>query len=171
MYFYAVNIVVVMNNKKIYYFLFGFLFLSSCTFFTKKKSADFLKVDTVIDYTSVDVYPLFLNCKELENKEQQQSCFEREMTQKIHQILQLQSFDTFTVLQDTAWVKLVINKKGNIQVTEVNSNTLSEKKIKRIDSILQTHLQKITPLQPAIKRGIPVTTLFKVPIVLNTQKK
>lgn len=160
-----------MNNKKIYCFLLSLLFLSSCTFFAKKKSADVLKIDTVIDYTSVDVYPLFLNCKELENKKQQQSCFEREMTQKIHKILQSQPFDTFTALQDTAWVKLAINKKGNIQVTEVHSNTLSEKKIKKIDSVLQTHLQKGAPLQPAVKRGIPVTTLFTVPIVLNTQTK
>lgn len=156
---------------KKYFFLLSLLFLSSCSFFAKKEEQHLSKMDTIIDYTSVDIYPLFLNCKELEEKNEQKHCFELEMSKKIYEALKLHSFEKNTDIQDTVWVKLIITKKGFITIEQIASNTLKKQKTRKIDSLLRLHLGKSTPLQPAVKRGIPVTTLFKIPIIYSTIKK
>lgn len=155
-----------MSYLKISYFTCLFLFLNSCSFFTKKQQKVFVKTDTIIDFTSVDTYPLLPNCEEIIDSARYKNCFYSEIYKQINKLIQPQLFQNI-VVQDTILLQLQINKQGKVHLINTKKEDLITKpEIKKIDSILRIELQKIPPLQPATKRGIPVTAVFTLPLIL-----
>lgn len=155
-----------MSYLKVFCFACLLSLLNSCSFFTKKQQKVVVKTDTVIDFTSVDTYPLFPNCEEIIDSEKYKNCFYSEIYKQINKLLQPQLFQNI-VVKDTILLQLQINKQGKIHLINTKKEDLNTKsEIKKIDSILRVELQKIPPLQPATKRGIPVTTVFTLPLVL-----
>ena len=65
--------------------LIGLLLLASCSYFERaSKKEDIPVIDTVIDFNTVDAFPLFPNCKDIPSREKQQVCFQLEMAQHIY---------------------------------------------------------------------------------------
>ncbi len=153
-----------MNCKKIGLFL-CFLVLGSCSYFNQPSTKILLKKDTIIDFHTIDTYPIFPKCTELLSKEEQKQCFHTEITEKIRFLLQ-KSFKVKTTVNDTIFIQLTINNKGIIQL----KNTQKNNYIPQFDSIIKLQLKQLKNIQPATKRGIPVTTEFTLPIILNTEK-
>jgi len=59
--------------------------LASCTyFFPKQDSKSVPIIDTVIDFTTVDAFPLFPECKNIPDREKQKICFQIKMAEHIN---------------------------------------------------------------------------------------
>ena len=161
-----------MKKKRTYIyllaFIFSLLFLTSCDyFFPKQASKKNPTIDTVIDFTSVDAYPLFPECKNIPDREKQKICFQIKMAEHINRLLKTKPLKTELTNNDTLLVTLKVLKSGKTKFVKVASKTNNKTIEKLLDSILKSIENKIPTLQPAIKRGMPVTTQFELPIIIK----
>lgn len=140
--------------------------LVSCSFF-EDRTKEVQKVDTIVDFNSIDAFPLFPECNNIPSREKQQICFQLEMAQHIYAALKQYSLKSSEVVNDTIFVKMRVDANGE---TSLSSIKISEKTIELLpefDSIVRVTLQDIPKLQPAIKRNMPVSTEFTLPIILT----
>jgi hypothetical protein len=144
----------------------GVLIFNSCSFF-EQKSKHIQKVDTIVDFNTVDAFPLFPDCKEIPSREKQQICFQLEMAQHIYSSLNEYSLNAKEVLNDTVFVKLKIDTLGKTSLSTIKISNETRILIPEFDSILKLSIEKLPKLQPAIKRNMPVTTEFTLPIILK----
>jgi len=144
------------------------LFLTSCDyFFPKQSSPNTPTIDTVIDFTTVDAYPLFPECKDIPSREKQKICFQIKMAEHINRLLKKNSLKTKTAQNDTLLVTLKVLQSGKTQFVKVTSKSNNKDYEKLLSSLLKIAANKIPVLQPAIKRGMPVTTQFELPIIVK----
>lgn len=144
------------------------LFVASCNYFDSfSKRETIQKVDTIVDFNSVDAFPLFPNCSDIPSREKQQICFQMEMSQHIYAALKKFRLHTSEKLNDTILVKLQVSAAGKTTLSGVIIAPNVKQLIPEFDSIVTIGLEKLPTLQPAIKRAMPVTTEFTLPIVLK----
>ena len=154
--------------------LFSILFLflaTSCQFFETKKisSETFLEEEIKsINWQDVDSYPVFKKCETITGKLETKTCFESTLSNHLHQTISSEKMIVTSTLNDTILINFMVSVKGELVVTAI-----------AIDSVLQSQLPLLKPniirgldslqlLTPAYKRGIPVRTTFKLPIVIKT---
>lgn len=143
------------------------LFLTSCDyFFPKQNLQNTSNIDTVIDFTKVDVFPLFPECKAIPSLDRQKICFQIKMAEHIQALIKLGNFKTPTQNNDTLLVSLKVLKNGKTQIVSVKSSSKNMVYEHLLDSILQLQIDSIPTLQPALKRGMPVTTQFELPVII-----
>lgn len=144
------------------------LLLTSCDyFFPKKASQNTPTIDTVIDFTTVDAYPLFPACARIPDRAKQKICFQIKMAEHINNLLKKQSLKTKTATNDTLLVTLKVLKSGKTQFIKVSSKSNNKDYEKLLDNLLKKAADKLPTLQPAIKRGMPVTTQFELPVIIK----
>lgn len=152
--------------------LFGFCLLVSCEWFSSRESNTQKLVDRElkgIDWNDVDQYPLFEECDEVEAKTAQRECFEK--TLLMHLTLTLHDFE-FVLnkdFEDTIYVDFLVDKEGSLSVIEIEENAAVREQIPEFNGIITQSLRSLPRLEPALKRGIPVNTKFRIPLVLNTK--
>ena len=69
-------------------------------------------------------------------------------------------------MNDTILVKLHVNSIGNVSLVNIQSSEFIKNQIPKLDSLIGVGVNNLPTLKAAIKRGIPVTTEFTLPIVL-----
>lgn len=144
------------------------LFLASCSYFERwSKKEDIPIIDTIIDFNSVDAFPLFPNCKDIPAREKQQICFQMEMAQHIYTSLKAYDLNTRETVEDTVLVQLKVNASGKTTLSNIRIQEKTKHLLPNFDSIVRVSLDNLPELKPAIKRNIPVTTEFTLPIVLR----
>jgi len=153
--------------------IFVYLF-TSCDFFSSKKltaKKASLEMDTIIDFSTVDVYPMFTNCEGLETKKMQEDCFGKELIEKLDKLISLDKMKVSRIIYDTVFVDLLIAKDNRIRIAGIQSSELIKNKIPKLDSVLIASINQLPNLtQPAIKRGIPVNAQFKLPILIKVKE-
>lgn len=148
------------------------LIMSSCNLFESKeqRTQDLVNEELrQMDWNSVDSYPLFLDCDETALKEDQKRCFEQKLIS--HFEATLSEFE-FTVDSDEnaiVDVIFVIDAEGKISVVDIRKDASIMKQMPELDGIIIQSLKNIPQIAPALKRGIPVSTKFKLPVQLNTK--
>ena len=153
----------------IFFIISTVVFYTSCDKlpFTKKKNIPVL--DTIVDFTSVDLSPSFSVCDSLVDKEKKSDCFRKTIHQKIGEELQKHEFQTNDSINETIFVDILINSKGEIQFESLTSNNVISKALTDLDSLLENAVNNLPKIYPAIKRGIPVTTKYQLPIQILVQ--
>lgn len=144
----------------------GFL-LTSCEFFQKKKLTTVTPIDTIIDYHSVDVFPLFPSCDSIPSQEKQKICSQIKLSEHIYAVLKEYEIVTSEKINDTLFVKIKIDKKGKTTLSNLQSSEFIRTQIPDLDSLIESGIRSLPILKPAIKRGMPVTTEFTLPIVVK----
>lgn len=140
--------------------------LVSCSFF-EDRTKQVQKVDTIVDFNSIDAFPLFPECKNIPSREKQQICFQLEMAQHIYAALKKYSLKASEVVNDTIYVKLRVGANGETSLSSIKISEKTNELLPEFDSIVRVTLQNIPKLQPAIKRNMPVSTEFTLPIILT----
>lgn len=154
--------------KQLLIILFCGFLMVSCSFFEDKtKSKPIQKVDTIVDFNSVDAFPLFPDCSAIPSRKKQQICFQVEMSKHIYASLKKYSLNTKEAIHDTVLVKLKIDLLGKTSLSNIITTKKTLKLIPNFDSIVKVSIQNLPVLQPAIKRNMPVTTEFTLPIILR----
>ena len=155
-----------MYQRLILFFLCGF-FLVSCEFFQKKELSNDLVIDTVIDYNSVDVFPLFPKCDSIPSQEKQKICTQIKLSEHIYASLVSVNIITSKKVSDTLVITLNIDKMGKVSLSNIHSSVFIQQQILNLDSIIESGIKSLPLLKPAIKREMPVATEFILPIVVK----
>ena len=127
-------------------------------------------MDTIVDYTTVDVYPMFANCESLIEKERQEYCFGDELIAQLGELIFLEKVNAPSVSFDTVYVDLIVAKDNKIKISRIKSSETIKDIIPGLDSILMAGVNQLPTLtQAAIKRGIPVNSQFLLPILIRVK--
>jgi len=148
-------------------FFCSFILLSCSYFESMSKREPIQEVDTVVDFNTVDAFPLFPNCKDIPSREKQQICFQLEISQHIYASLKEIQINAKEGINDTVLVKLRIDILGKTSLSAIQISANVKELIPEFDSILKVSLRNLPTLQPAIKRDMPVITEFTLPIILK----
>lgn len=149
--------------------IFILLFFTSCDLFSPDRSLSQEQeiLSTEVDYSSVDVYPLFRACNNCDANEKQNLCFENVLANNLEKILNKNEVVAKNNVFGPVFIDLRISKTGKISITEINTSPEIRASIPEIDSILTKGIDKLPVIiQPALKRGIPVEVQFRLQINL-----
>ncbi len=151
--------------------LFFVLLLGSCSFFeSKEKRTQKLINDELrqIDWNAVDSYPYFYSCDESATKTAQKACFETTLIAHFQKTLNEFEFTLSDKKSATVEVIFIIDTTGQIKVTNIEKDASVLKQMPEFDGVITQSLKNLPKLAPAIKRGIPVNTKYRIPVQLNT---
>lgn len=155
---------------RVFSFLILLIFCTSCENipFSKKQQKPIL--DTIINFNEVDFSPSFKICDSIIEKEAKSDCFRTTIHQKIGEELQKQVFTIQDSIDEMVTVSLIIDSKGKIQFEKMDASEIIKNQLPKLDSLIQESIQKIPAIYPAIKRGIPVTTKYTLPIRIQLKE-
>ena len=143
-------------------FLSFFLLLvlcASCQFFSSEKPTETQK----IEFNKVDVSPSFLACKD-DVDDEKTACFRNTIHKHIEENLSKYPLHVQTAIDEVITVNLIISSEGKIALKNIDSSVRILEELPKLDSVLQLSLTDLPKVYPAIKRGIPVTTQYQLPI-------
>ena len=141
--------------------------LVSCNFFQKKQIDKSQIIDTIIDFKSVDVFPLFPDCDGTSSQEKQQICSRSKISEQLYTSLDASQIITLRKINDTLFLKLGVDARGKVSLINMKSTELLNQQIPKLDSLIQDGVYNLPELKPAIKRGIPVATELTLSIVVK----
>ena len=142
----------------------------SCDFISPKTTTlrNNIFLDTVINYNEVDVYPLFLDCNNCDTSEKQNLCFEMELIRRLQKITNKNNLGANKQIRDTVMVDILVDNQGKISISKIHKNQNVIEQIPELDSLLYKSIAELpATIQPSLKRGIPVNSMFKLPIVVS----
>jgi len=157
--------------KKALLLLLLFIGVSSCQFFETEKisSKTFLEEEIKsINWNDVDQYPIFQNCENKIEKTSQKSCFETTLINHLYQSIQSKKTIVSTDLNETIVIDFTVNEKGILSVSNIKMDSILQNQLPLLENKIIQGLDSLQPIAPAYKRGIPVRTTFKLPIVIKT---
>lgn len=149
---------------RFFIFLIGLIFFTSCDKFSFVKKDKLSELDTIVDFTSVDLSPSFKGCDSLVDKVKKSDCFRKSIHQKIGEELQKHPLTIQDSIDETIYVDLIINASGTVLFAELQSSEKMKSQLPKLDSLVRLSVGKLPKIYPAIKRGIPVATKYQLPI-------
>lgn len=143
----------------------------SCDFFEKIKGHAFSsnELDTIIDYSKVDVLPTFPICDSIVEVDVKNRCFINTLYSHFSKELLAHTFDVPKPIHETVTVKLKIDAQGKAELVSITSSPQVNDAIPMLNKIIGESVEKLPGLFPALKRGIPVATVYELPIVIQLQ--
>ena len=148
-----------------YFLLICLLFsFTSCEYFSFEKNKNIEKIDVDVDFTSVDVSPSFKVCDSLIEKDKKNTCFRTTIRQEISSSLAKQSIQVLKSVDETIEVAITIQSNKEVKLTSIKSSDSLLVILPSLKAILKKSVEELPAVYPAIKRGIPVTTVYKLPI-------
>ena len=127
-------------------------------------------LDTIVNFSSVDTSPSFKVCDSIIDKQKKNNCFRTTIHQKIGAELQKHQFVIRDSISEIVYVDLLITSKGKIVLEAMDSSEEIKIKLPKLDSVLRISVDKIPNVYAAIKRGIPVTTKYRLPIKIQIKQ-
>jgi hypothetical protein len=154
--------------------IFFLFLLTSCDLFSPDRSLprDQEIISTEVDYSTVDVYPLFRACNNCDANEKQNLCFESVLVNNLESILNKNKPVAGKNVTGPVFMDLLITKTGKVSIVNIKTSPAIREAIPEIDSILKGGINKLPEvIQPALKRGIPVEVQFRIQINLIPKDK
>lgn len=152
--------------KKMIPYIF-LIFLVSCeNFHVEKVSSEEVYHEEVkqIDWKSIDEYPSFESCKNATK-----NCFEKTLSNIFYSHLASKKIEVEEALQDTLLITLSVSEKGTVQIESIEQDSLTQQQLPLVQEWLQQSVDSLPTIHPAHKRGIPVGTIFKLPIIISAE--
>jgi len=127
-------------------------------------------LDTIVNFSSVDTSPSFKVCDFIIDKQKKNNCFRTTIHQKIGAELQKHQLVIRDSISEIVYVDLLITSKGKIVLEAMESSEEIKNQLPKLDSVLRISVDKIPNVYAAIKRGIPVTTKYRLPIKIQIKQ-
>ncbi len=153
--------------------IFCCVVLISCSEWETKKipAKDFLEQEwKTIDITEVDVYPSFTSCDSLSDRMEVKRCFEDHITTSFYEQLSKHTMIVQETVDETVWIDFIVNEKGKICLDSIHLTPAIRKEIPNLSLWINDATALLPISYPATKRGIPVKTSFKIPVVLKVEE-
>lgn len=157
-------------KKLLLIFLVG-AFVGCKNFETKKLSSEQIMQEEMenIDFENLDSYPSFEICDKYSSQEDKKQCFSDEITIRIFQTLGQHE----VILKDSVYEKIEmtinISSNGTPELAHAVISDSLKNEIPEIENWLEQALKELPTIYPAEKRGVPVSSSFKLPLVIESQ--
>jgi|AP95_1055475.scaffolds.fasta_scaffold37990_1 hypothetical protein len=145
-------------------------FTTSCQFFNLDRNSMQQEVDTVVDFSVVDVSPSFAICDSIIDKAAKTACFRETIHQQISKSLGATPMVIKGSIDETIFVHVLIDKDGKFTLKNIESTPELKEVLVHLDSLVRLSLQSLPIVFPAIKRGIPVSTQYQLPIKIRVHE-
>lgn len=146
--------------------------LTSCSLFESKDEKTQKLVDNEmlqIDWSDVDDYPLFSDCDETVSKALQKTCFEEKLLLHLSKDLQEFQLTSETEIKDVVFLDFKIENDGSITIVNIENKEIFGSQMEKFEAKVVSSLKSLPSIEPALKRGIPVSAKFRIPIFLNSK--
>ena len=120
-----------------------------------------------IDWEDVDQYPLFVDCDELASKPEQKRCFMETLLRHFSKSLQESDLVLTEEVRDTIFVNFRMEDTGAITLIDIKNDKQIGPQLPTFEDQIKKSLNNLPKIEPALKRGIPVSAKFRIPIVLQ----
>ncbi|WP_370176330.1 hypothetical protein [Leeuwenhoekiella palythoae] len=136
---------------------------------TKKVSSEVLAEEELkaINMSEVDEYPSFESCDTLEDQNARYQCFKTELALNFQRQLSNKMVIVESELNDTIWLYLSISEVGNLNIDRAEIPDTIALQLPELERWLKDSLDSLPQISAANKRGIPVKTAFKMPVVVK----
>ncbi len=152
--------------------LFFLMFMCSCRFFDGQVPDEkelLQKRLNEINWKEVSSYPSIAECDAIMDKELKKDCFFAQMTTLIQQKLDIDTIALMYPDVDSINVKVTVFSNATLRF-EPQMPPNANYNMSEIDSIIKARLVNFPAVVPAQKEGVPVTTQFILPVILDVQK-
>ena len=123
-----------------------------------------------LNWKEVDEYPAFENCKNITEIGRARNCFENSMANSIYAYLEKQEPVVTESIDDTVVLFLKIAKTGKPAIDSIQVDTTVTNQLPDIRLWLQQSVDSLPKIHPASKRGIPVSSTYRLPIVIKAEE-
>ena len=120
-------------------------------------------------WDEVDQYPSFESCEDTINFEENKACFETTFSSYVLGVLKQNQNYVLPFVNDTVNLRFLVSNSGILSLSDVTTDASLDRSIVDLKSILETALNDLPTLYPAIKRGQHVAVEFTLPIILNAK--
>ena len=144
---------------------------SSCQFFETEKisSETFLEEEIKsINWKDVDSYPVFKECESVSGKQEIKTCFETTLSNYLYISINSEKTIVSSDLNEEIVIDFLVNEKGDLTITSILLDSLLQAELPLLKKLIVKSIDSLQPIAPAYKRGIPVRTTFKLPILIKT---
>lgn len=147
--------------KNYWAFVFFTFLATSCNFVQKElpNSQELLRRELhAIDWSHVDTYPTYDACEKLNDTEENKACFFDRLNFEVIRVLKTDSLVKISTI-DSVQFLVSISSKNTL---DFKTKGINEKLMPKfmLDSVMKKHKNEFSKIQPATKRGVPVTTQF-----------
>ena len=145
--------------------------VSSCQFFETEKisSETFLEEEIkLINWNDVDSYPIFKECDEESEKQKIKTCFETTLSNYLYKSIKSDSIIVSSDLNEEVLIEFIVSEKGKLAINPIVIDSLLQAELPLLKQNILESLDSLQPIAPAYKRGIPVRTIFILPIAIKT---
>ncbi len=151
--------------------VFPCLFASCENFQTRKISSEEIlsEESRELNWHEVDQYPAFEECRELMELEAAKTCFGNKVSNYFYAQLEVQQPVVTETLNDTLYLYLKISEKGIPAIDSIEVDSVVVQQLPEIEQWLRQSVDSLPKIYPATKRGIPVVTTFKMPVVIKAE--
>ena len=140
------------------------LTFSSCDYFSFQKNKNGEKLNMEVDYTSVDSSPSFKVCDSIIDKTKKTTCFRTTIRQEIAKSLASYSVKVKKSVDETIIVTIIIQSNKQVKLSTIKASYSLLLQIPNLKEMIEKSIADLPDVYPAIKRSIPVTTAYKLPI-------
>lgn len=137
---------------------------ASCDYFSFQRKKDFEKIDTNVDTTLVDTPPSFDVCNSFIDKKEKTDCFRKTIHQEISKSLLSENIQVKKTIDETVNVVITIHSNKNITLKKIEASKKLYEQIPEFKEMIQKAIRNLPKVYPAIKRSIPVTSEYRLPI-------
>jgi hypothetical protein len=141
----------------------------SCNYFTNDSNSSKKSLDTIVDFTTVNVSPSFKSCDQLIDEEKT-NCFRTTIKKHFKDGLDDNEFSSEEDISETIVLVLRIDNFGVVTLKELQASQEINDKLPELSSVLNTIVNEMPDLSPATKMGVPVTTEYQLPIKIQTKE-
>ena len=136
---------------------------------TKKVSSEVLAEEELkaINMNEVDEYPSFATCDSIEDQEARYQCFKTELALNFQRQLSNKTIIVESELNDTIWLYLSITELGDLSIDRTEIPDTIAVQLPELERWLKDSLDSLPQISAANKRGIPVKTAFKMPVIVK----
>ncbi|WP_424495176.1 hypothetical protein [Salinimicrobium sp. GXAS 041] len=157
--------------KKALFLLLVLVFSGCDRFETKKISSEeiYSAEARELNWNDVDQYPAFRECRDIMEVQAAKECFGNKVASHVYARLEAKQPVVSESLEDTLLLYLSISEKGIPAIDSVLVDSLVTHHLPEIKSWLRESVDSLPTIYPASKRGIPVATKFRMPIVIKAE--
>ena len=141
---------------------------NSCDYISFKKNPKQEFNDT-LDVNKVDVFPSFEVCDSIIDKRKKENCFRTTIHQEITKDLESQNIKVKRPVDEIITVVITIHSDKRITLKSIDASKNLKKEIPNIKELIEGSIAKLPKVFPAIKRDIPVTSEYKLPIQIKLE--
>lgn len=153
------------------YFLFLIIFCCfiSCDYFSFERKKDFEKIDSEVDTTLVDTPPSFEICNSIIDKKEKTDCFRKTIHQEISKSLQAENIQVRKTIDEVVNVVITIHSDKKITLKKIDASEKLYEQIPTFNEKIEKAVRNLPKVYPAIKRSIPVTSEYLLPIKIKLE--